>query len=247
MSLDLAQSLYSSHFIENIWSDKLSLDSYEPTNLISLNNIQRSNGYITEYYIKPPVNLYINFKYPIDLNQIVLEPQSASKNGGLVQGGNMSKNNITIDENNSLTYEIMKEPVILPSGHYIDITSLNKLMNEQKKFGNFPIDPFTGIPFDNNYLPSLNKKLKSEVEKYCSKLSSTKKITKFDNFINKSLHQSSNNINSIENDFLNSSKNEFIHIQYEYIARNGISKHKTTFENSQKMSYYNFNSNENFY
>ncbi|CAK9304603.1 unnamed protein product [Gordionus sp. m RMFG-2023] len=97
----------------------------------------------------------------------------------------------------------MKEPVILPSGHYIDITSLNKLMNEQKKFGNFPIDPFTGIPFDNNYLPSLNKKLKSEVEKYCSKLSSTKKITKFDNFINKSLHQSSNNINSIENDFLN--------------------------------------------
>ncbi|CAK9304602.1 unnamed protein product [Gordionus sp. m RMFG-2023] len=155
MSLDLAQSLYSSHFIENIWSDKLSLDSYEPTNLISLNNIQRSNGYITEYYIKPPVNLYINFKYPIDLNQIVLEPQSgkqrtkdfiisashiASKNGGLVQGGNMSKNNITIDENSfyflaqtninhfsNITDNCIKKYIVFKNNNYVPLVQTKNL------------------------------------------------------------------------------------------------------------------------
>ncbi|XP_077965774.1 RING finger protein 37-like [Styela clava] len=65
-----------------------------------------------------------------------------------------------------LTCERMKLPVLLPSGHTVDRTTLDKHIKSQHEMGNIPSDPFTGIPFTEASKPQPNVELKLRLDAY---------------------------------------------------------------------------------
>ncbi|KAL3863851.1 hypothetical protein ACJMK2_005579 [Sinanodonta woodiana] len=64
----------SGAFQPQITSDKVACDNYDVTNLISLDPVRKRQGFIAEYFIKPPVNVTIHFPCNVEIYQIVLDP-----------------------------------------------------------------------------------------------------------------------------------------------------------------------------
>ncbi|KAI6656583.1 RING finger protein 37 [Oopsacas minuta] len=62
-----------------------------------------------------------------------------------------------------LTYELMKNPVTLPSGNTVDMESIRKLLNQDKP----PIDPFTGLSLG-QFTPVTNIILRDKISKFKS-------------------------------------------------------------------------------
>lgn len=78
-------------------------------------------------------------------------------------------NEIPVEFLDEITHEIMTMPILLPSGHIVDQTSLDKYFDEQRLLNsNFkPNDPFTRIEFNNiTYKPIINDKLKARINHY---------------------------------------------------------------------------------
>ena len=44
-----------------------------------------------------------------------------------------------------ITCEVMQLPMLLPSGHYVDRSTVDRLANNDAMYGRSPLDPFTGI------------------------------------------------------------------------------------------------------
>lgn len=65
-----------------------------------------------------------------------------------------------------LTFDIMRNPVLLPSGHTIDGMTLEKHISSQAERGKIASDPFTGIVFGDSSRPIPNAKLKERLDKY---------------------------------------------------------------------------------
>ena len=68
----------------------------------------------------------------------------------------------------ALTYEIMLLPHILPSGYYVDQSSIDKSHELDLMNGRPPSDPFTGIPYSEHLRPTFCPKLKAELDLYFS-------------------------------------------------------------------------------
>lgn len=66
----------------------------------------------------------------------------------------------------SITYEVMSLPMVLPSGKIIDMSTLNKHNEQEEKWGRMPSDPYTGQPFTDIRKPVLNTALKSQIDKF---------------------------------------------------------------------------------
>ncbi|KAK3587487.1 hypothetical protein CHS0354_003629 [Potamilus streckersoni] len=64
----------SGAFQPHITSDKVACDNHDVTNLISLDPLRKRQGFIAEYFIKPPVNITIQFPCNVEIYQIVLDP-----------------------------------------------------------------------------------------------------------------------------------------------------------------------------
>jgi len=66
-----------------------------------------------------------------------------------------------------LTHEVMKIPIKLPSGHFVDKSTLDKYLNEQKVNGDgVEKDPFTKVNFDSNSKPVVDADLKSRIDRF---------------------------------------------------------------------------------
>lgn len=76
----------------------------------------------------------------------------------------------------SLTFLPMTTPILLPSGHHVDQSSLEKLISSQQSMGLSPRDPFTGIVFTDRYEPVLDVRLKVEIDSRNLKRSSSSQI-----------------------------------------------------------------------
>lgn len=76
--------------------------------------------------------------------------------GGASGGTSGSGGQDTIPEKflDEITYEIMAVPMLLPSGHYVDKNTLDKLLHTDAIYGRPPSDPFTGKK--KNHLKMLN-------------------------------------------------------------------------------------------
>lgn len=81
---------------------------------------------------------------------------------------NSSDANFTIPDDllDSLTYEIMSLPMILPSGKIIDKSSLDRHARNEESWGRPPSDPFTGVAFTSQHKPILNVVLKSQIDRF---------------------------------------------------------------------------------
>ena len=66
----------------------------------------------------------------------------------------------------ALTYEVMLLPHILPSGYYVDQSSIDKSRELDLMNGRPPSDPFTGIPYSEHLRPTFCPELKAELDLY---------------------------------------------------------------------------------
>lgn len=83
----------------------------------------------------------------------------------------MNSNQVDVPEAflDTITYEIMALPMILPSGKVIDNASLMKHNSEEEKWGRLPSDPFTGQIFTDKRKPILDVRLKSQIDTFLLK------------------------------------------------------------------------------
>jgi len=69
----------------------------------------------------------------------------------------------------SITYEVMTCPMVLPCGKYIDQLTLDKCIEYDIMYGRIPNDPFTGIPFTDALKPMPVPELKGRIDSFLIK------------------------------------------------------------------------------
>lgn len=96
---------------------------------------------------------------------------------------NQSKQEIQIPEEflDSITYEIMVIPMILPSGKMVDQSTINRMNG---------MDPFTGLLFKNDRKPILNPSIKLQIDSFLFKNCNNNEIKKVPRTIGKRVRES---------------------------------------------------------
>lgn len=77
-----------------------------------------------------------------------------------------SSSSLAEDFIDPITCELMTVPVLLPSGHNIDTTTLEKHITAERSWGRLPSDPFTGKVFSDTSKPVPNSALKVRIDKF---------------------------------------------------------------------------------
>lgn len=65
-----------------------------------------------------------------------------------------------------ITNSCMSLPIILPSGHTIDRSTLEKYLEEEARYGRPANDPFTSVRFSDSSSPIPNNRLKERIDKF---------------------------------------------------------------------------------
>ncbi|XP_011312617.1 RING finger protein 37 [Fopius arisanus] len=94
-----------------------------------------------------------------------------------------------------ITWNIMQQPVVLPSGKVIDQSTLEKYAESQGLWGRALSDPFTGVPFTETQRPVFASALKAKIDKFLSENSNLREIKSMPRLLG------SNSV-KIKNDFL---------------------------------------------
>ena len=68
-----------------------------------------------------------------------------------------------------ITFEIMTLPILLPSGHSVDISTLERCKKEDEKNGRMAMDPFTGVPLNHENKAVPNTALKYRLDSFMLK------------------------------------------------------------------------------
>lgn len=76
----------------------------------------------------------------------------------------------------SITYEVMTCPMVLPGGKYIDRSTLDKCIEYDTMYGRTPCDPFTGIPFTDILKPVPVPELKGRIDTFLIKYADNESI-----------------------------------------------------------------------
>jgi len=63
-----------------------------------------------------------------------------------------------------ITYEVMLVPMLLPSGHYVDQSTIDKFTSTENSWGRPSADPFTGVPFSSTTKPKYCADLKTQID-----------------------------------------------------------------------------------
>ncbi|KAH8381292.1 hypothetical protein KR093_002109 [Drosophila rubida] len=66
----------------------------------------------------------------------------------------------------SITWDLMIFPTVLPSGKVVDQSTIDKHSEEEAKWGRLPSDPFTGLEYTSQRKAILNPALKARIEKF---------------------------------------------------------------------------------
>lgn len=100
---------------------------------------------------------------PTDDNE---ERLSDRTEGSSSSGGSNDTFSIPEEFLDTITYEIMSLPMVLPSGKTIDRLTLEKHNLQEEKWGRLPSDPYTGQCFTTERKPILNTALKAQIDKF---------------------------------------------------------------------------------
>ncbi|XP_065071502.1 RING finger protein 37-like [Rhopilema esculentum] len=68
-----------------------------------------------------------------------------------------------------ITFEIMLLPILLPSGHSVDLSTLERCTKEDEKNGRMAMDPFTGVPLNQENKAVPNTALKYRLDSFMLK------------------------------------------------------------------------------
>lgn len=69
----------------------------------------------------------------------------------------------------SITYEVMTLPMVLPSGKYVNQSTIEKCSEHDTMYGRMPCDPFTGIPYTETLKPMPVPELKGRIDSFLLK------------------------------------------------------------------------------
>jgi len=69
----------------------------------------------------------------------------------------------------SITCEVMTCPMVLPSGKYVDRSTVEKCIEHDTMYGRAPCDPFTGIPLTDTLKPMPVPELKGRIDAFLMK------------------------------------------------------------------------------
>ena len=78
----------------------------------------------------------------------------------------------------AITWEIMTQPILLPSGKIVDQSTLQKHEETEALWGRRLTDPFTGIPFSEDRKPVIASALKMRIDKFLLENSNSEEIKK---------------------------------------------------------------------
>jgi hypothetical protein len=87
------------------------------------------------------------------------------------ESGGRETNSVSVPERflDEITCEIMVLPTLLPSGHFVDRSTLDKLHTTDCVYGRPPSDPFTGVPFSEHAEPQFSVELKQQIDSFISR------------------------------------------------------------------------------
>ncbi|XP_050023647.1 RING finger protein 37 [Dermacentor andersoni] len=100
---------------------------------------------------------------PEQAKSCALPPKSQCEQKGEVTTGEFQ---IPTDFQDALTFELMTQPVVLPSGQVVDQSTLDKHVDTEEKWGRPPTDPFTGITLTGINCPKSLPELKSRIDHF---------------------------------------------------------------------------------
>ncbi|VVC29396.1 Zinc finger, RING-type,U box domain [Cinara cedri] len=76
----------------------------------------------------------------------------------------------------SITFEVMNFPMVLPSGKYVDISTIEKCSENDSMYGRMPCDPFTGISYTETLKPLSVPELKGRIDSFLLKHSNNEYV-----------------------------------------------------------------------
>ena len=80
----------------------------------------------------------------LKVNASIVNNTTSTQLAGNHSGNSSSFANMPLKLLDSITYEVMLIPMSLPSGHFVDRSTVDKLANNDALYGRAPTDPFTG-------------------------------------------------------------------------------------------------------
>ncbi|XP_043600874.1 RING finger protein 37 [Bombus pyrosoma] len=92
----------------------------------------------------------------------------------------------------AITYEIMTQPILLPSGKIIDQTTLLKHEETEAIWGRRLTDPFTGLPFSENRKPVIASALKIRIDRFLLENCNNEEIKKLPRVLGRALPSDGN-------------------------------------------------------
>ncbi|XP_011499176.1 PREDICTED: RING finger protein 37 [Ceratosolen solmsi marchali] len=133
-----------------------------------------------------------------------------------------------------ITFEIMTQPIILPSGKIIDQKTLEKYGYNEATWGRPVSDPFTGIHFNNVHKPIAALPLKARIDKFLLENSNDAEIKKLPRVLGANISQLNNvkNVNVIS--CVPKSRTDNV-----CTVNNNGKQLKRTFPKEETSSYYN--------
>ncbi|XP_031825793.1 RING finger protein 37 isoform X2 [Nomia melanderi] len=90
----------------------------------------------------------------------------------------------------AITWEIMTQPILLPSGKIIDQSTLQKHEETEALWGRKLTDPFTGIPFSENRKPVIASALKVRIDKFLLENSNAEEVKRLPRVLGRRLSSS---------------------------------------------------------
>lgn len=110
--------------------------------------------------------------YSWEKRQIPKEKQIQTTHTQSVTEKHLEKNDIfkiCDDFLDSITFEVMTCPMVLPSGKYVNQSTIEKCSEHDIMYGRMPCDPFTGIPYTETLKPMLVPELKGRIDSFLLK------------------------------------------------------------------------------
>ncbi len=114
----------------------------------------------------------------MEIQKQLTTPQFMGEGSSTQNKGKLSTSSPDIDENivkvpdefkDAITFEVMMIPILLPSGHSVDQSTLEKHNREQAHWGRAPNDPFTGKVFTQTSKPVPHTALKVRIDQFLLK------------------------------------------------------------------------------
>lgn len=92
--------------------------------------------------------------------------ESTDLDGEQIIARGQESDEVPVEFLDEITFEVMLQPVLLPSGHMVDAVTVEKHSKAEAIWSRPPSDPFTGLPYTTSSKPLPNSSLKARIDRF---------------------------------------------------------------------------------